>query len=149
MASVHLEAGFLVMIGLEDLLQCHDTSDGEGNFTDNQGLECDGSEGLQTNRSSNTHGGQEGSNDVAAAILFVTTSSRFGQIEADGVGLEELDNLLNKCLIRFTETFHRSSIGQSEDGALRVLVSGHVLLLDKSYSIHQLDGILSNNVCSS
>lgn len=125
--GVQLEAGFLVMIALEDLLQRQNTGDSERNLADDQSLEGDGTEGLQTNRASNADGGEHGSDDVSAAVLLVTAASCFSQIHLDGVCLEEAVQLLDEGTVRTAQAFQGAGVRQSGDGFVLGII-GDVLL---------------------
>lgn len=68
-ARVHLEAGLLVVVVLEDLLQRDDSGNGQGDFTDHQRLAGDRGQSLQSQRSGDSHGGQQGGHHVTSVLL--------------------------------------------------------------------------------
>lgn len=68
-AGVHLEAGLLVVVVLEDLLQGDDAGNGQGDLADDQSLSSDRSQSLQSQGASDSHGGEKGSHHVASVLL--------------------------------------------------------------------------------
>lgn len=147
MSSVHLEAGFLMAIVGEDFLQGQDTSDGEGNLGDDQGLTGDSSQHLETDGSCNTHGSQDGSDDVTVVLVALVStggsSGRLLHINTQRVGLEELVQLgqNRKVELSKTETAEGAGVGQQRDA--------HVfgsLLLDQCHSVHQWDRFLGEGI---
>lgn len=147
MSSVHLEAGFLMAIVGEDFLQRQDTSDGEGNLGDDQSLTGDSSQHLQTDGPSNTHGSQDGGDDVTVVLVaLVSTGSRSGRllhIDAQRVGLEELVQLGQDRDIEFSETEAAQGAGVGQQRDARVFGS---LLLNQCHSVQQWDRFLGEDV---
>lgn len=74
-SGVHLEAGLLVVVVLEDLLQRDDSGNGQGDLADDERLSGDGSQSLQAQGSSDAHGGQQGSHNVTAVLLASLVST--------------------------------------------------------------------------
>lgn len=68
-AGVNLEASLLVVVALEDLLQGNDSSDGQRNLADDQGLSGDRRQSLKSQGASDSHSGQEGSHNVTSVLL--------------------------------------------------------------------------------
>lgn len=147
MSSVHLEAGFLMAIVGEDFLQRQDTSDGEGNLGDDQSLTGDSSQHLQTDGSCNTHGSQDGGDDVTVVLVaLVSTGSRSGwllHIDAQRVGLEELVQLGQDRDIEFSETEAAQGAGVGQQRDARVFGS---LLLNQCHPVQQWDRFLGEDV---
>lgn len=147
--GVHLEGGLLVVVALEDLLQGQDAGDGEGDLGDDERLERDGSQRLETDRSGDSEGGQQGGDHVPAAVLLVSgATAGLGarrQVQLDGVRLQELVQLLDQGAVGSAETFQGAGVGEAlRDGFVLggvVFVLG-LVLLDQGHSIDQLDGIL-------
>lgn len=74
-SGVHLEAGLLVVVVLEDLLQRDDSGNGQGDLADDERLTGDGSQSLQSEGSSDAHGGQQSSHNVTAVLLASLVSA--------------------------------------------------------------------------
>lgn len=108
-SSVNLEARFLVMIVGEDFLQGDDTGDGEGNFADDQSFSSDEGQHFQSQWSGDSHGSQNGSDDVFVLLLLAAS---LGQVNFEGVRLEELFNVLDEILVDFGQSAEGTCVGE-------------------------------------
>lgn len=101
-SGVHLEARFLMVIAREDFLECDDTGDGESDLADDQSLTGDEGQSLESQRSSDSHSGEHGGDDVLVLLLSLTASLR--QINFHGVRLQELLDVLNQSSVDLTKS---------------------------------------------
>lgn len=108
-AGVHLEAGLFVVVAGEDFLERDDTGNCERDLADDQSLASDESQSLESQRSSDSHGGEHGSDDVFV-VLLASLAASLGQINLDGVSSQELLDVLNQSFVDLAETVQGAGV---------------------------------------
>lgn len=91
-----------MVVGWEDFLEGDDTGDGEGDLADNQSLTSDESQGLQSQRSGDSHSGQHSGDDVF--VLLLAFAAGLGQIDLNGVSSQEVLDILDQSSVNFTKS---------------------------------------------